>query len=56
MSELYRQATHEEAIGMVSNYVALAARYGFRPEPEAVIGLLKDAGYSLHRLPRKAEQ
>lgn len=51
--ELYRQETPAGAVGMVQNYLAAAHRYRFEPEPEAVIGLLKEAGYGLRRLPER---
>ena len=51
--ELYRQATPADAVGLVQNYLAAAHRYGFEPEPAAVIGLLRDTGYSLRRLPQR---
>lgn len=51
--DLLIQHTPESAIGVVQNYLAVAHRYNFEPEPEFVIELLKDMGYGLRRLPRK---
>lgn len=45
--ELYRQETPAGAVGLVQNYLAAAHRYGFEPQPEAVMRLLEDTGYTL---------
>lgn len=53
--DLLIQHTPEAAIGVVQNYLALAYRYDFEPDAKFVIELLRDMGYSLRRLPRKAK-
>lgn len=52
-ADLLRRATPEDAIGTMQNYLVIAHRYDYEPEPEVILGLLKDMGYTLRRLPRK---
>lgn len=47
MSDLLLQETPEAAIGTVQNYLAVAYRYDYQPEPEVIVRLFEEMGYRL---------